>query len=76
MKNISSKYREAHLTTVAPLTHDEQKAAEAAFRGLPINPSWSQSARQIYLRILAVTDGRNIVADTDTSSLAIGGTLK
>ena len=64
------------LTTVALLTHDEQKAAETAFRGLPINPRWSRSAQRIYLRILAVTDGRNIVADADTSSLAIGGTLK
>jgi hypothetical protein len=64
------------MTTVAALTHDEQKAAEAAFRGLPINPRWSQSAQQIYLRILAVTDGRNIVEGADTSSLAIGGTLK
>ncbi len=64
------------MTTVAALTHDEQKAAEAAFRGLPINPRRSQSAQQIYFRILAVTDGRNIVEDADTSSLAIGGTLK
>lgn len=62
--------------TIALLTHDEQKAAEAAFRGLRINPSWSQSAQQIYFRILAVTDGRDIVADTDRSSLAVGGTLK
>jgi len=67
------------LITVALLTHDEQKAAEAAFRGLPINPSWSQSAQQIYLRILAVTNGRDIVAgvvDTDMSPLAVGGSLK
>lgn len=63
------------MTTVAPLTHDEQKAAEAAFRGLPINASWSQSAQQIYLRILAVTDGWDIVAGTDLPSLAVGGTL-
>lgn len=66
---------EFSLTTIAPLTHDEQKAAEAAFRGLPINPSWSRSAQQIYLRILAVTNGRDIVASTDLSSLAVGGTL-
>ena len=64
------------MTTVALLTHDEQKAAEAAFRGLPMNPRWSESAQKIYTRILAVTDGRNIVADADTSSLAVGGTLK
>lgn len=63
------------LTTVAPLTHDEQKAAEAAFRGLPINPRWSQSARQIYLRILAVTNGRDIITGADLSPLAVGGTL-
>jgi hypothetical protein len=75
-KDCSSIGRKCTLTTVAPLTHDEQKAAEAAFRGLPINPSWSQSAQQIYLRILAVTDGRDVVADADTSSLAIGGTVK
>ncbi len=67
---------EVSLTTVAPLTHDEQKAAEAAFRGLPINSRWSQSAQQIYLRILAVTNGRDIVAGTDLAPLAVGGTLK
>lgn len=64
------------MTTVALLTHDEQKAAEAAFRGLPMNPRWSESAQKIYIRILAVTDGRDIVAEADTSSLAVGGTLK
>lgn len=31
-----------------PLTHDEQKASEAAFRGLPFNPAWSQSAKVVY----------------------------
>jgi hypothetical protein len=71
------KHREERtLTTEAPLTHDEQKAAEAAFRGLPLNPRWSQSAQQIYLRILAVTNGRDIVAGADKLSLAVGGTLK
>lgn len=63
------------MTTEALLTHDEQKAAEAAFRGLPLNPRWSQSAQQVYLRILAVTNGRDIVAGTDMSPLAVGGTL-
>lgn len=64
------------MNTVALLTHDEQKAAEAAFRGLPVNPRWSQSAQQIYLRILAVTNGRDIVGGTDMSPLAVGGSLK
>lgn len=30
------------------LTHDERKAAEAAFGGRPFNPAWSQSARKVY----------------------------
>lgn len=30
------------------LTHDEQKAAEAAFAGRPFNPIWSQSAKLVY----------------------------
>jgi hypothetical protein len=30
------------------LSYDEQKAAEAAFRGLPCNPHWSASARAVY----------------------------
>jgi hypothetical protein len=72
---IQSRRRFA-LTTTAPLTHDEQKAAEAAFRGLPINPSWSQSARHIYQRIVAVTNGRDIVTGTDIGCLAVGGTVK
>ena len=31
-----------------PLTHDERKAAEAAFQGRPINPMWPQKAQHIY----------------------------
>ncbi len=34
--------------TKRPLTHDEQKAAEAAFRGIPFDPKWSASARLVY----------------------------
>ena len=36
---------------VRPLTHDEKKAAEAAFRGAPFDPKWSGAARKIYLGI-------------------------
>lgn len=36
-----------------PLTHDEQVAAEAAFRGLPLNPAWSATARRVYEGISA-----------------------
>ena len=31
------------------LTHDERKAAEAAFKGEPFNPKWSEAARKVYL---------------------------
>ena len=30
------------------LTHDERKAAEAAFAGRPCNPTWSESAKKVY----------------------------
>ena len=30
------------------LTHDERKAAEAAFGGRPFNPTWSASAKRVY----------------------------
>lgn len=31
-----------------PLTYDEKKAAEAAFRGAAFDPSWSESALKVY----------------------------
>jgi hypothetical protein len=34
-----------------PLTYDERKAAEAAFRGAPFDPQLSESARKVYLGI-------------------------
>jgi hypothetical protein len=45
------------------LTFDEQRAAEAAFRGLPLDPGWSLNAKAIYRGILARTHGRNIVEE-------------
>ena len=59
------------MSTGAILTHDEHRAAEAAFHGLPLDPKWSHHAQEIYLGILAVTNGRDIVADTETSALAL-----
>ena len=35
------------------LTHDERKAADAAFAGRPFDSSWSQAARTVYDGILA-----------------------
>lgn len=73
VKTSTSARRRCTLTsTIAPLTHDELKAAEAAFRALPLDPKWSRNAQQIYLRILAVTDGRDIVTDMEIPTLAVG----
>lgn len=32
-----------------PLTYDEKKAAEAAFKGSPLDPQWSESAQKVYV---------------------------
>lgn len=37
--------------TPRPLTYDEQRASEAAFLGLPSNPSWTQGAQRIYAQL-------------------------
>jgi len=43
-----------------PLTYDEKKAAEAAFRGAPFDPQLSESARTVYLGISsAMANKRN-----------------
>src|SRR6476661_7314972 len=43
------------------LTYDEKKAAEAAFRGLPLNPKWSAAARDVYEGIVHATQGKEAV---------------
>ena len=43
-----------------PLTSDEQKAAEAAFRHQPFNPVWSQAALAVYVGITAAMDQANV----------------
>lgn len=40
-------------TTPKSLTHDEKKAAEAAFAGRPFNPAWSASAQAVYTGIVS-----------------------
>ncbi len=43
-----------------PLTHDERKAAEAAFKGAPFDPKWSDAARKVYLGLSsAMANKRN-----------------
>ena len=55
------------------LTFDEQRAAEAAFRGLPIDSTWSPSAQAIYAGILMHTLGRNIVEEATQETLVLVG---
>lgn len=41
------------IVTPRQITHDEKKAAEAAFSGRPFNPQWSDAARIVYDGLLA-----------------------
>jgi hypothetical protein len=36
------------MTKTQSLTHDEHKASEAAFQGLPLDPAWTNKAQAIY----------------------------
>lgn len=46
------------MTEPKPLTYDEHKAAEAAFRGDPPNADWTDSAQEIYDRLSAAIAAR------------------
>lgn len=50
------------MTEPKPLTYDEHKAAEAAFRGYPPNADWTDSAQEIYARLSAAISKRKITA--------------
>lgn len=63
------------------LTYDERKAAEAAFRGLPSDPRWSQAARSVYEGLISVlrkddkyggADEPTPVAPTETAAVPDG----
>ncbi|HLZ33469.1 MAG TPA: hypothetical protein VKP13_05605 [Nitrospira sp.] len=41
------------MTELKPLTYDEHKAAEAAFRGCPPDPDWTETARLLYAKLSA-----------------------
>lgn len=49
------------------LTHDERRAAEAAFRGLPLDPGWSEAGRTVYEGIVSAAGGKAIVAGSDVA---------
>jgi hypothetical protein len=40
------------MSTPRLLTHDEKKASEAAFRGLPLDDNWTDSAKLVYEGII------------------------
>lgn len=42
------------------LTHDEKKAAEAAFQGMPFNPEWSAAAKIVYDGIVEALSAKHI----------------
>ncbi|MCP9470527.1 MAG: hypothetical protein NNA31_11075 [Nitrospira sp.] len=47
------------------LTHDERKAAEAAFAGRPCDPRWSDSAKQVYAGLIqAMPLSPNVMDET------------
>jgi len=50
-----------HTSPPKALTHDEKKAADAAFAGRPFNEAWSASARTIYDGIVKALPHTNIV---------------
>ncbi|MDI3462269.1 MAG: hypothetical protein OJF50_001090 [Nitrospira sp.] len=56
------------------LTHDERKAAEAAFGGRPFNPAWSQSAKKVYEGLIqalpTLSDETVVTFDQNASSEA------
>lgn len=45
------------------LTFDERLAAEAAFRGWPVELKWSAQAQAMYRGILEHTQGRDIIEE-------------
>jgi hypothetical protein len=47
--NFKNKWRSVMQQHNRPLTYDEKKAAEAAFKGSPLDPQWSESAQKVYV---------------------------
>lgn len=67
------------------LTHDERKAAEAAFSGRPFNPAWSESAKRVYEGLIhalpalpdetVVTPNQNVSSEESLSPIEMSPTL-
>ena len=53
---------------VKALSHDEKKAAEAAFAGHPFNEAWSASARAVYDGIVKALPHTNVATRTSSNA--------
>ena len=53
--------------TPKSLSHDEKKAADAAFAGHPFNEAWSASARAVYDGIVKVLPHTDVVIPTSSN---------
>jgi len=53
--------------TPTPLSHDEKKAADAAFAGHPFNEAWSASARAVYDGIVKAMPHTDIAISTPSN---------
>lgn len=59
--------------TARILTHDERKAAEAAFARRPFNPTWSESAKRVYaglIEALPILPEESIAEPDQSNSIA------
>ena len=54
--------------TPKSLTHDEKKAADAAFAGRPFNEAWSASARAVYDGIVKALPHIDVAIPTSSMS--------
>ncbi len=60
--------KESPTNQARALTHDERKAAEAAFRGEPFNPAWSVAAAKVYAGIVTAKLDADAVAESDINA--------
>jgi len=58
-------------STPKSLSHDEKKAAEAAFSGRPFNPAWSAGARLVYDGILKALPAPLNAATTQETTASV-----
>jgi hypothetical protein len=75
----SAYYRETltgAMTEPKPLTYDEHKAAEAAFRGYPPDADWTESAKEIYARLSATIAARRAASLTEASKRELAALVR